>query len=83
MIALLSGLKLKLYALGGLAFAALLAALKYMSWRRDEAVERAKRAEALIKRNAETAEADSEISAEYTDIRDRDDDSNLTDSNKW
>ena len=62
---------------------ALFLALKYLSWRRAEAEERAERAEAFIKRNAETAEADSEVSAEYSDIRDRDDDSNLTDSNKW
>lgn len=67
----------------GAVIGLLFLAVKYLSWRRDEAEERAARAEAFIKRNVETDIADEEISSEYSERRAREGADNLTDSNEW
>lgn len=93
MLGWLAGLKPKLWALLGavLAFLALILRNRHLEYQRDKARHRAKSAEAQIQFETDVDEADSEISAEYSDLRERarEDRKNgqvpdhLRDSNSW
>ena len=61
--------KVRMYGalITGGVIAALLAALKYMSWRRAEAEERARRAEAFMRRDQEQEALEAEIDSKWSD----------------
>ena len=79
------GLTLKSWLVAAAGFIAVVGvlAIAWLKQSRDEWKDKARRAEAQIEYDDAVDEADQEISAEYTDIRERDDKENLRDANDW
>ena len=83
MLTFLAQLKSWAWAICAALIGALLFALKFLADSRERWKDKARRAEAQIEYDDAVDEADAEISAEYTDIRERDSKENLTDANSW
>lgn len=83
MLAFLSQLKSWAWAICAALIGALLFTVKFLADSRARWKDKAHRAEATIEYKADVEEADAEISAEYSDIRERDSKENLTDANDW